>query len=212
MKKNMQQILESMMKRVDQLTYIRPEEIPNIDLYMDQVLTFMNERLRHTTRNPGADKLLTKTMINNYAKSDLLPPPDKKKYSRDHILLLLFIYYFKGVLSINDTGELLGNFSDTYFGRKKEFGLEDIYNEVFSLEAGQIEILRKDLYDKFGIAEATFKDGPEESQEFLRFFSFICLLSFDVYVKRMLLLAGLCLWPCVLIETAIDEYCYRKED
>ena len=94
----------------------------------------------------------------------------------------------------------IAEFANRYFGRKKEFGLEDIYNEVFSLEAGQIEILRKDLYDKFGIAEATFKDGPEESQEFLRFFSFICLLSFDVYVKRM------------LIETAIDEYCYRKED
>ena len=81
------------MKRVDQLTYIRTEEIPNIEQYMDQVLTIMNERLRHTTRNPEEDKILTKTMINNYAKSDLLPPPNRKKYSKDHILLLLFIYY-----------------------------------------------------------------------------------------------------------------------
>ncbi|MBQ9990619.1 MAG: DUF1836 domain-containing protein [Lachnospiraceae bacterium] len=199
MKKDIEQILESMMKRVDQLTYIRPGEIPNIELYMDQVLSFVNERLRHTTRNPESDRILTKTMINNYAKSDLLPPPNRKKYSRDHILLLLFIYYFKGVLSINDTGEILGNISGKWFGGKSDYGIEDIYNEVFSLEAGQIELLRKDIYDKFGLAETTFADAPEDDQEFLRFFSFICLLSFDVYVKRM------------LIETAIDEYCGHRQ-
>lgn len=200
MEKDLQQILESMMKRVDQLTYIRPNEIPGIELYMDQVLTFMNERLRHTTRNPQGDKILTKTMINNYAKSDLLPPPNRKKYTKDHILLLLFIYYFKGVLSINDTGEILGNISQKWFGENRDYRLEDIYNEVFSLEAGQIEQLRKDIYDKFGLAETTFAKAPEDEQEFLRFFSFICLLSFDVYVKRM------------LIETAIDEYFGQRKE
>ncbi|MCI7595210.1 MAG: DUF1836 domain-containing protein [Lachnospiraceae bacterium] len=199
MEVNIQQILDNMMKRVDQLTYIRTEEIPNIELYMDQVLTFMNERLRHTTRNPEEDKILTKTMINNYAKSDLLPPPNRKKYSKDHILLLLFIYYFKGVLSINDTREILGNISEKWFDGKNDYGLEDIYNEVFRMEPGQIELLRKDIYDKFSLAETTFAEAPEDAQEFLRFFSFICLLSFDVYVKRM------------LIESAIDELCCWKK-
>lgn len=199
MESNLQKIYDHIMERVDQLTYIRPEEIPGIDLYMDQVLTFVNDRLRHTTRNPKEDKILTKTMINNYAKTDLLPPPNKKKYSKDHILLLLFIYYFKGVLSINDTGEILGNISDIGFGNNRDMELESIYNEVFGLEAGQIELLRKDICDKFNLAETTFEQVPDEDREFLQFFSFICLLSFDVYVKRM------------LIETAIDEYLYHRK-
>lgn len=199
MEKDLQQILESMTKRIDQLTYIRPEEIPNIELYMDQVLTFMNERLRHTTRNPQEDRILTKTMINNYAKSNLLPPPARKKYTKDHILLLLFIYYFKGVLSISDTAEILGDISDKWFAKKEGYSLEDIYNEVFGLEAGEIERLREELTAKFELAESTFEGAEEEDRESLRFFSFICLLSFDVYVKRM------------LIETAIDEYCHGKK-
>lgn len=194
MENNLEKIYDQIMKRVDQLTYIRPQDIPGIDLYMDQVLTFMNERLRHTTRNPEVDKILTKTMINNYAKNDLLPPPAKKKYSKNHILLLLFIYYFKGVLSINDTGEILENISRIGFGEGKDTPLEKIYNEVFALEAEQIELLRKDICDKFNLAESTFQGVKEEDQEFLQFFSFICLLSFDVYVKRL------------LIETAIDGY------
>ena len=91
--------IQDILKRLDTLSYIRPEEIPGIDLYMDQVTTFMDEHLKNTKRYPE-DKVLTKTMINNYAKNNLLPAPNKKKYSREHILLLIFIYYFKNILSI----------------------------------------------------------------------------------------------------------------
>ena len=62
------------------------DDIPNIDLYMDQVTTYLNNKFEGSKRNDD-DKLLTKTMINNYAKSRLLPPPEKKKYSKDHLIL-----------------------------------------------------------------------------------------------------------------------------
>lgn len=187
MRKSMDELLAEIMEKVDQLTYVRPEEIPSMDLYMEQVLTFINERMVHLTRSPKEDKILTKTMINNYTKSELLPSPCKKKYSKDHILLLLLIYYFKGVLSISDTGTILEKISKEYFDRRPDFDLEDIYKEVFSLEEHQIEVLRKDLLEKFQIAEETFHEAPEEGKEYLRTFSFICLLCFDVYVKKMLI-------------------------
>ena len=114
-------LLNSIMESLSRIEYIRPEDIPDIELYMDQVTTFMDSRLRATTRNPGDNKVLTKTMINNYAKNDLLPPPIRKKYSREHVLLLIFIYYFKGVMSINDIQVLLKPITDKYFG--KEGGL-----------------------------------------------------------------------------------------
>ena len=72
-------LLNSIMASFDRIGHIRPEDIPNIDLYMDQVTTFMDRKLKNTTRNPDNDKILTKTMINNYANNDLLPPPVKKK-------------------------------------------------------------------------------------------------------------------------------------
>ncbi len=86
--------LQKILEHLDGLGYISPETIPNIDLYMDQVTTFMDKHLSETKRYPD-DKVLTKTMINNYAKNNLLPAPNKKKYTKEHILLLIFIYYFK---------------------------------------------------------------------------------------------------------------------
>lgn len=184
---DMQNLLNSIMESLDRIEYIKPEDIPNIDLYMDQVTTFMDSKLRKTTRNPGDDKILTKTMINNYAKNDLLPPPEKKKYSKEHMLLLIFIYYLKGILSINDIQTLLKPITDQFFKQNQEFSLQDIYEEVFGMEEAYVQELKESIIEKFHQAELTFPDAPQESQKFLKQFSFICMLGFDVYVKKLLI-------------------------
>lgn len=82
-------------------------DIPDIDLYVDQVNAFIEKKLAHLKRH-DRDKLLTKTMINNYTKAGLLMPPSKKKYSREHIALLILVYSSKHILSINDISMLFG--------------------------------------------------------------------------------------------------------
>ena len=79
---DMEDLLNSIVDSVERIDCIKLDDIPDIDLYMDQVTTLIDGKLRSTTRNPGDDKILTKTMINNYTKNDLLPPPIKKKYSK----------------------------------------------------------------------------------------------------------------------------------
>jgi hypothetical protein len=168
------------------MDYIRPEDIPNIDLYMDQVTTYMDNHLKSSKRNRD-DKMLTKTMINNYTKNDLLPAPNKKKYSKEHMLLLIFIYYFKNILSITDIQNILNPLTEKYYNTGDDINLEQIYNEVFSLEKEQIDVLTKDVMKKYNRSQTTFEDAPEEDRDFLTTFSFICMLSFDVYMKKMII-------------------------
>ena len=73
-----EELLQTILQSLEKVEYIKSEDIPNIDLYMDQVTTFMDSQLAASKRHDD-DKILTKTMINNYAKNDLLPPPVKKK-------------------------------------------------------------------------------------------------------------------------------------
>lgn len=183
---DMQNMINSILDSVARIDYIKPDELPNINLYMDQVTTFMEEQLASSKRHEE-DKILTKTMINNYAKNKLLPPPEKKRYSKEHILMLIFIYYFKNILSINDIQTLLTPITEKYFKSMTDKDLTYIYNEVFSMEKGQIENLQKDLLKSYNAAQASFEDADEEDKDFLRNFTFICLLSFDVYMKKMVI-------------------------
>lgn len=183
---DMKQAILDLLDKLNTIEYISPESIPNIDLYMDQITSFMNGQLEMSKRRE-ADKLLTKTMINNYTKNDLLPPPVKKKYSKEHLLSLIFIYYLKNILSINDIHTVLNPITDKYFGNKDGFDMEDIYKEIFEMEKEESTKVLKEFTKKYQIARNTFKEFPEEDQEILQTFSFICLLSFDIYMKKQMI-------------------------
>ena len=181
--------------QMSNIQMINAQEIPNIPLYMDQVLTFINERLEYAKKGEG-DKVLTKTMINNYAKNNVLPSPEKKKYSKDHMILLLFIYYFKNLLSIDDIRKLLEPLTENHFRTGSTSGLEDIYKEITSIQDKAIEELSGSLDRAWEMVSDLFKD--REDQEMLHRFAFICLLSYDVYLKR------------ILIESMVDEMATGK--
>lgn len=183
MKKTNKERLQDLMAYVDRLTHIEPGAIPDIQLYMDQVTTFMNERLAGTRHNTD-EVVVTKTMINNYAKNRLLPAPVKKKYSRNHILMLILIYYFKNVVSFSEIEALFSPLSQKHFAEGSVPELSELYREIFALEENQRESLKKDVMEKFAIAEKTFPDVPEEDREFLRLYAFVCELAFDVYIKK----------------------------
>lgn len=101
----LEEIQNTFQKEAHTISIIEPNEIPNIDLYMDQVTTFMERTLQAYKRNEDT-KILTKTMINNYTKAKLLPPPVKKKYTPTHIMLLIMIFHLKAVLSMRDIATL----------------------------------------------------------------------------------------------------------
>lgn len=186
-------MLNSILSSISRIDYVRPDSIPNIELYMDQVTTFMEKELSSTKRFPE-DKILTKTMINNYAKNNLLPPPVKKKYSREHILVLIFIYYFKNILSIKDIETLLAPITGKYFDTGGSFDLTSIYEEICQTEKARIDSLQKEVAKTYKAATESFSDAQEgEERDYLQLFSFICSLSFDVYVKKL------------IIEKLIDE-------
>lgn len=180
------QFVATLLKRLAKMNYIKPGEVPNIDLYMDQVTTFMDEHLSDCKRRED-DKILTKTMINNYTKNNLLPPPVKKKYSKEHVLVMIFIYYFKNILSIKDIETLLAPLTDNYFDTTGNLTFTDIYKDICDLEKSRITDLMKDVTKSYQCALETFEDMPEEERAKLQTFAFLCNLSFDVYVKKQII-------------------------
>ncbi|MBH1939802.1 DUF1836 domain-containing protein [Mobilitalea sibirica] len=179
-----EEYIKGLIDSLKDVKYIMPDDIPNIDLYMDQVTTFMDKHLKSSKRY-SEDKLLTKTMINNYTKNELLPPPNRKKYTKEHMFLLIFIYYFKNILSINDIQNIFNPLTSRYYGDGSNVKLEDIYEEIFRLQKEQTDALTKDMIRKMTKAKESFEDiENKEDHDFLTMFSFISMLCFDVYMRK----------------------------
>lgn len=183
---NVEELLEKVVESFKDIDYIRTADIPSIDLYMDQVTTFMDSKLKNTTRKPDEDKILTKTMINNYAKSDLLPPPVRKKYTKEHLLVMTFIYYFKSVMSIGDIEVVLKPITEKYFG-KTGMSMKHIYSEILKMEMPQLAKMEDDLKEKCAVAKESFSDSADDTHNFLQIFALISMLSMDVFAKKLLI-------------------------
>lgn len=187
MEDNKRDLLREVMEKFKDLSYINPEDIPDIPLYMDQITTFMDSRLAACKRYPD-DKILTKTMINNYTKNKLIPPPDKKKYSKEHLLLLIYVYYLKDFLSISDIKTLLDPLEEMHFRNNEGLSMQEIYESAFKLVKGQTGYMARDILRRWKASTHTFPAPEEgEEEEYLQIFAFVCLLSFDVYVKKKLI-------------------------
>lgn len=170
-----------------QLDCVAPEDIPKIDLYMDQITTFLEEQLKNTKRHED-DKIFTKTMINNYSKNHLLPPSVKKKYTRNHMILLIYIYYLKSSLSISDIQHILSPLTDLAYDDKQELSFYQIYQKIFESEHNYTEHIQESIFETFQRAEKTFEDLPGgEEKELLSQFSFITLLGYDIYLRKQVM-------------------------
>lgn len=119
---------------------INLDDFPEIDLYMDQVMQLFESKLSYTKRNPD-DKVLTKTMINNYAKDDLLMKIKNKKYTKNHLILIGLIYNLKGALSLTDIKTILTPIINS-FEKEQDYPLHDIYQSFLDIYDLNLEDIR----------------------------------------------------------------------
>lgn len=182
--KTNKEIINDMIKHFEGLDIVKSEDIPDISLYMDQMTSFIDEKLESFKREED-DKLLTKTMINNYTKNKLLPPSDKKKYTKNHVMLLILIYFYKNVLSFADIKRLCDLSIYNSFDKGDE-SLSELYDILVHIEDDKKSEIVDDLKKRLEYAKnkvSTF-DKKDENVELFTFLSDIVL---EVYFKQHLI-------------------------
>ena len=151
------------------------EEIPEIDLYMDQVIQLFDGKFNESKRNEE-DKALTKTMINNYAKGKLLMSIKNKKYSKEHLILMSLIYNLKGALSIGDIKSSLDKIVKD-LESKESYPIRNLYNLYLSQYEEDLKDVKKSIENKFdSINDMILKEEELNSDEFEKNFLLLCSL------------------------------------
>ncbi len=167
-------IFEEMQETFKAEKLLSVEEIPNIDLYMDQLLTLINSK--------SAKKApLTKTMVNNYSKEKIITPVKGKKYTKEQILQIYMVFLMKNTLSMVEIKEALGIF---HAAGKDSQPLEKAYGRFLEMAEGDIGEVFSLLKHKFSGPAA----DPENGQEFFLTLMNVCGYSwlFQEIAQRMI--------------------------
>ena len=139
---------------------IPEEDIPSLELYMDQILTLVDRELGETRREEG-EKLLTKTMVNNYTKEGLLKRIKGKTYSREHIRMLLLVHQMKQALPLQDLKRFLGGMEELLADSSGNYhpqGTKELYRDYLAIKERERRRLPQMLQDLLWTGE----EGDEE--------------------------------------------------
>ena len=173
------------------------DEIPNIDLYMDQVIQLFENKFKDSKRN-DEEKVLTKTMINNYAKGKLIFPIKNKRYSKQHLILMSLIYQLKGALSINDIQVTLDGVNKKII--KDDIQLDSFYTSYLTLSQKNVGDFNEDIDERVkNVKEELTKMGDKHSP----------------YLEQVLMISSLVHMSNLyrkVAEKLVDEIVVEKEE
>ena len=154
---------------------LKSSDIPSIDLYMDQIINLVSDKNAEGSEM-FADRVLTKTMINNYSKDGLIKPIKGKKYSKEHIVQMLLIYSLKNTLSISSIRRALqGVYSEGFDGKR----LAEGYDRYIDLKESNRE-------RSLSIVEDFISDNSLDLENDDDFFAFLLgLVSLSADLKNI---------------------------
>ena len=125
--------VDEIIKKLALTERVEEKDIPEIDLYMDQVIQIFEQKLSSSKRKEN-DKVLTKTMINNYSKAGIIKPVKGKKYTKEQIIGMLIIYNLKNIITIQEIKDLLLPIYET------NENLETIYDRFIEITTNQTQL------------------------------------------------------------------------
>lgn len=191
--------LKEIVSQISKGGQIRLIDMPDLDLYMDQVTTFINDKLSVYTRHEN-DKILTKTMINNYTKHNIIPKPVAKKYSKDHLIFLIMIYHLKGIVSIKDMEHLIKPLINNHDSEiEDKINIEDIYSIFQEIQKNEKEKLHTRLNSDIENVKEYLGEIEKQDDPILEMLMLTIVLTVRANMQKH------------LAERIIDEYFIHKE-
>lgn len=159
---------------------------PDMDLYMDQAVLFINKHL-DVYKKEEKDAVMTKTMVGNYSKHHLIPRPQNKRYTREHLILLTLIFYLKGTFQMEEIQTLMEPFIDNYnseFDEKFDFLM--IYETILNLYQEEQDHLLSEVTVDMDKIKKNLNDAELEDDDTTELFILIANLAMKANAQKFL--------------------------
>jgi uncharacterized protein YeeX (DUF496 family) len=165
---------------------IRSNDFPEMEIYMDQAETFLNKELS-VYKKSERDKVITKTMIGNYVKHNMLPRPVNKKYSKDHLILLTLIFYLKGTFQMEEIEKIVKPLIDNYNSQfDDKYDLSSLYEGILEVQAAELETLSRSVNETINESKYRLREAGLSDDDVLELFMLIANLSMKADAQKFL--------------------------
>ena len=165
---------------------IRVNDFPEIEIYMDQAETFLNKELS-IYKKSEKDKVITKTMIGNYIKHNMLPRPVNKKYSKDHLILLTLIFYLKGTFQMEEIEKIMKPLIENYNSQfDDKYDLSSLYEGILEVQAAELEALFQSVNGMINESKYRLRETGLSDDDMLELFMLIVNLSMKADAQKFL--------------------------
>ena len=181
-----EEFLKEVIKEYVEESTIDLDSFPDMEIYMDQAETFVNKELS-IYRKDEKDKIITKTMISNYVKHNMLPRPVNKKYSKNHLIILTLIYYLKGTFQMDETGMFLKPLLDNYNSEFDEkIDIEALYEGIIGSHKKECLKLESNVMETVENIKKHLNETEETDDDMLELFMLVMNLSMKADAQKYL--------------------------
>lgn len=165
---------------------ISGEDFPDMELYMDQAVLFINKNL-NAYQKEEKDQVMTKTMVSNYVKHHLIPRPKNKRYTKDHLILLTLIFYLKGTFQMEEIQLLMAPLIENYNSEFDEkFDFQRIYDHILDLYRREQDELLKEVTGDIDRIKKNLSDDELADDDTTELFMLIANLSMKANAQKFL--------------------------
>ncbi len=165
---------------------IDADAFPDMEIYMDQAETFLNKELG-IYKKSEKDKVITKTMIGNYVKHNMLPRPVNKKYSKDHLILLTLIFYLKGTFQMEEIEKIFKPLIDNYNSEfDDKIDLPALYEGIIGVQQAECEALAQSVGGMIKESKRRLRETELSDDDMLELFMLIVNLSLKADAQKFL--------------------------
>ena len=165
---------------------IDANDFPDMEIYMDQAETFLNKELG-IYKKSEKDKVITKTMIGNYVKHNMMPRPVNKKYSKDHLIMPSLIYYLKGTFQMEEIEKIVKPLIDNYNSEfDDKIDMTSLYEGILAVQTTEQESLAQSINNMIEESKYHLKETELSEDDMLELFMLIVNLSMKADAQKFL--------------------------
>ena len=154
-----EEYLKTQLIKLKEAGLITTQDLPDMDLYIDQVSTVFQKFLDKLDGSL-ADKYVTKPMINNYAKRGLIARPDGKRYTRDHMVMIAMVIYLRSIFKMEDISKIMKPLIDNYSSEYDDTISPEL---VYSLAQKATENSRQEFFSGIDESVSVMKSQIEDT-------------------------------------------------